>query len=202
MIINLPTISNKRIVSNPDGTQILELGESVFNYKREAIVIDSIMVTQDQAGKPWLIAQSLYLKESALAAFFFLNGYSNPYSVNEGDKLLRFDDDTLNNIVVDNNAINKEFYNVKTQDVASSKKKDKLTKIDQNRQALLAKIASPDQNVIAPNESTGVPPTSSADGVITLGTDVSDARCKSNNLSDTQTRTELIRAAIKKKLGV
>lgn len=206
MIINLPTISGKRVVSNPDGSQIVELAESCIQYKRQAVVTDVIVVTRDQAGKPWLIAQSLYLRESAMAVLFYLNGYPNPYAVNEGDRLLVFDENTLNSVVVDNNNINKEFYNISPQDSSQKQqKRSKLNRIDQNRQNVLARLGqgnNPANTVIAPNASTGVPSVTAASGIITLGTDVSDARCKSNNLSETQTRTEQIRAAIKKKLGV
>jgi len=195
MILNLPTIANKRIVSNPDGSQILELGESVIQYKKNAVVEDIIIVTADQAGKPWVIAQALYLKESAIGVFFYLNGYPNPYAIQEGDKLLKFSDDTLNTVLVDNNLITKEFYGVKP----GQKKNTKLNKIDQNRQAVLKKTNK--APALAPNESTA-PSFIASDGLITLGTDVSDSRCKSDNLSETQTRTEQIRAAIKKKLGV
>lgn len=208
MIINLPTIFGKRLVSNPDGSQILELGESCIQYKKQATVTDIIVVTREQAGKPWMIAQALYLRENALAAFFYLNGYPNPYAVQEGDKLLVFDDNTLNSVLVNNNNINKEFYNITPQDSSRRRQKiDKLNKIDQNRQNVLSRIGQNGNNqqavnVISPNASVGVPPVTASDGLITLGTDVSDARCKSDNLSDTQTRTEQIRAAIKKKLGI
>jgi hypothetical protein len=185
------------------------LGESCIQYKRQAVVIDVITITADQAGKPWTIAQGLYTRENALAVLFYLNGYPNPYSINEGDKLLVFDENTINNVVIDNNNISKEFYNVTPQNTTQSvKKRDKLTKIDQNRQDVLAKIkgsigsSQSALSVISPNTSTGAPSISASDGIITLGTDVSDSRCKSTNLSDTQTRTEQIRAAIKKKLGI
>lgn len=206
MIINLPTISGKRLVSNPDGSTIIELAESCFQYKKQAQVVDFLVVTGDQAGRPWMIAQALYLRENALAALFFLNGYPNPYAIAEGDKLLVFDDNTLNTVLVDNNTIKKELMNITPQTTQASQKRSKLTKIDQNRQDVLQKLASSNlqqvQAVVAPNASTGVAPITASDGLVTLGTDVSDTRCKSTNLSDTQTRTEQIRAAIKKKLGV
>lgn len=208
MIINLPTIVGKRVVSNPDGSQIVELAESCIQYKKQAVVTDVIVVTRDQAGKPWMIAQSLYLRENALAVLFYLNGYPNPYAIAEGDRLLVFDENTLNSVLIDNNNITKEFYNIAPQDSSQKQqKRSKLNRIDQNRQNVLSRLGQGQGNnsantAIAPNASTGVPSVTAASGIITLGTDVSDARCKSNNLSETQTRTEQIRAAIKKKLGV
>jgi len=206
MIVNLPTISGKRVVSNPDGSQIVELGESCIQYKKQAIVNNIIVVTADQAGKPWLIAQSLHLRENAMAVLFYLNGYPNPYAIDEGDRLLVFDDNTLNSVLIDNTQKSREFYNILPQTSSQQQlKRSKLNKLDQNRQNLLSKIgsqASAATTVISPNASVGVPPVSASDGLITLGTDVSDTRCKSDNLSDTQTRTEQIRAAIKKRLGI
>lgn len=200
MIVNLPTISNKRLVSNPDGSRIVELGESVFQYKKQAVVTDVITITQEQAGKPWQIAMIYYSTESAMSALFFMNGYPNPYAVNEGDKLLIFDQESINNCIIDMNSNTREFYNHKPTELPN--KISKVAKVDANRQAILSKLNITTPVALAPNQSNNVPSFSAADGIITLGTDVSDARCKSDNLSDTQTRTERIRAAIKKKLGV
>lgn len=199
LIINLVTIANKRVVTNPDKSQIVELGESVFQYNKQANVRDVLVVTKDLAGKPWSIASVLYGNEAYLAPFFFLNGYPNPYAVDQGDKLLEFDESSLNDVITDCNNITKEINNVSPP--VTKPAQNKSTVVDQNRMNVLNKLGATPATVVSPNQNTGVPSLTAADGVIVLGTDVSDARCKSN-LTDTQTRTEQIRAAIKAKLGV
>lgn len=216
MILDFPTIGNKRIVNNPDGSRIVELGETIIDYRDELEVEDFKVVTADMAGKPWSITRILYGTERYTPVFFFFNGYGNCYSVDEGDILLKFTIESMLAAVRDNNFINRELYNFSPEGtVGQSTNRDntpssKLPKIDQNRLRALRRLRDAAQggdaqnNVISeellqPNESDGTPTFEVSDGIITLGTDVSESRCKSD-LSEVQTRTEQIRAAVLKKI--
>lgn len=219
MILDFPTIGNKRIVRNPDGDQIVELGETVIDYKQELDVEDYMVVTEELAGKPWSITKILYGSERILPIFFFFNGYANPYSVQEGDTLLKFTQASMNAATKDNNNITKELYNFSPDGEVGNGNSisdnetvnlSKLPKVDQNRVKALQKLKNAgkglSQNQVSqltgglePNQSDGAARFEASDGIITLGTDISETRCKTD-LSDVQTRTEQIRAAVIKKI--
>ena len=178
---------------------IVELGESVFDYTRELGVDDFITVTSDFAGRPWNIAMALYKSEALLAPLFFFNGYSNPYSVAEGDRILVFNAEDMLATIKDLSRTEKELYNSQVTDFNKQNRESKLPKVDENRTKVLERIKGAKPVTESPNQSDGAPAQVPADGVITLGTDVSSKRCK-DGLSDTQSRTELIRQTVLNKI--
>lgn len=192
MIVDLLTIKNKRVITNNDGSKQLDLSESVIDYRIDLIPLYPMVVTKEQAGKPWLISKAAYGTVNLFDLLMYFNGYSNPYSVDEGDKITIFDQQSMLKNV-------KDLTRIKDPKEKESDDNKKLPVMDQNRKKLLERLNRTITTATAPNVNDGAPQQEVSSGVITLGTDVSESRCK-KGLTETQTRTEMIRKTVLNKI--
>lgn len=196
-IFDFITIRNRKEIT-VDGEKIIDFTGSVIDFKFPLKFSEPpVVVSQEFEGRPHLIAKLKYGTEELTDLLLFFNGISNPLSVQKGMILAIPDRDSMLANVRD---INK----TETNNVSKSKFNEKLSKKDKDRIQQLI-----DRNNIGqastgdfrtPNMvKDGTQDVTPIDGRVVLGTNVSDVRCK-NQISGTQTLTELTRAAVKEKL--
>ena len=83
------TIDEKPFFEKEDGEKVRDLTQSIFEMKnRNYIAYNVYKVPKEYRMRPDLISQSVY-NDSAYAEFILkFNGYSNPFSIDEGDIIL------------------------------------------------------------------------------------------------------------------
>jgi len=209
MPIDLKLIVNRRQVrqesANEDSDLIVELGESVIDYRTPLQIIDVFTVGADMAGKPWAVAEASGIGVNYTDALFFFNDYPNPFSVNEGDIILVPTLSSLKSAIRDNNNKFNEIGQVPnsaSRAAIESARREKRNQKDKNRQALKRRLLQEDEPIeVTGNQATGADPQPASDGTIVLGADVSRARCVNpNELNSVQTKTEQIRRAVKERI--
>lgn len=208
MPVELNLLVNRRQVredsSKEDSDLIIELGESVIDYRTSLQIIDVFTVSSEMAGRPWAIAEASGLGQNYTAALFFFNDYPNPFSVNEGDIILVPTLSSLKSAIRDNNTKFREIGQVPinaSRAAIESARKEKISKKDKARQALKRRLLPEEIIEVSGNQSTGTDPQPANNGTIVLGADVSRARCVNpNELNSVQTKTEQIRRAVKERI--
>ena len=90
------TVDQKPFFVRPDGEKIRDLTQTIFELKnRNYVAYNVYRVPKEYRMRPDLISQSVY-NDSGYAEFILkYNGYSNPFSINEGDIILIPDLDSV-----------------------------------------------------------------------------------------------------------
>lgn len=210
-MIQMPELVNRRTVPIRPGSDelIVELGESIIQYRVSLEIKDVIVVSEDLAGRPWLISKIHYGTEDYAYSLMFFNGYALAVTVNTGDQLLIPTRESIDRATRDINQgiveIGQPNPNL-SDNPASRANRSKLPVKDKARIEILRRLGGPDANnvpTLAPNQAESPAIQQSViPGQIVLGADVSEARCKNpSELSITQTRTERIRKAVQNRLS-
>lgn len=190
-IIDLQTIKAKREILF-ENEYILDFTESSISFSENLTILTVFLVTNEYAGRPWLISKLFYFSNDYTDMLCFFNGISNPYTLEEGYKLIIPTLDSLRKMVKDN---------TKTEAQEKSKKdfSSKLTQRDKNRINQLLSQFEPNGNpdIRTPNLApAGQPEFQVVNGKIIFGTNTSLTKCKAP-LSPTQSKSEAIRQFVK-----
>ena len=81
------TINNKRTFTKPNGDEVVDLTQQNLTPSQVVNIIDYLIVSDDFAMRPDLIAQFFYKDVNATDIVLKQNGISNPFSINENDIL-------------------------------------------------------------------------------------------------------------------
>ncbi len=85
----LETLLKKRYFTKPNGDTVVDLTKSSINTRVESPTeVNVVMVTEDFAMRPDLVAKTVYGDDSKLDFLLKYNGISNPFSLNTGDILM------------------------------------------------------------------------------------------------------------------
>jgi len=87
-MLNLTTLLNKRFFKKPNNDVIVDLAVNTIKYKFAPAIKDIVVVTDEFAMRPDLIAKLKYGDESLLDYILTYNGISNPLSIEPGQILL------------------------------------------------------------------------------------------------------------------
>ena len=95
-MLYIETLLQKRYFTKPNGDTIIDLTFSSLNISADQPTETSaVIVTEDYAMRPDLIAKSVYGDDSKLDYLLKYNGISNPFSINTGDLLIIPDPDKM-----------------------------------------------------------------------------------------------------------
>ena len=195
-MLTLATIKNKKVITNvTDGEQILDLTETIFNPTVAVKIVKPIVVTDEFEGRPAYLAKVVMGDESYLDILCSINGISNPLTIQAGMIILVPDISSAEAAVKDNNTDSGTQTNQAMQ-ALNAKYNPKFNNVDPNRIATIqnnTQLRTP--NMTPPNTV----PVTKTEGAIVLGTNTSTSRCQSS-LTEAQTRTEIIRNAVRTNL--
>lgn len=83
------TLDNKPLFTKPDGVEIKDLTQSIFDLKtNNYIEYEAYRVPKEYAMRPDLISQAVYNNSQYTEIILKYNGISNPFAINEGDIIL------------------------------------------------------------------------------------------------------------------
>jgi hypothetical protein len=194
-------INNKQVIRR-NGIELLDLTHQSMDYSKELKTLDYITINDEIAGRPHTMAKIAYGTESNLDLLMDFNGISNPMTLDVGEIIMVPDVEYLYSCMVDPEK------DVESEISNNNKKTSKITDIAKRK--VVAKIQQKDPRLtnilenknVRPNEASLNDSTfgiSAEDGVITLGTNTSQTRCKSD-LSEIQKITEKIRKTIRNEI--
>lgn len=202
-MLNFGTIYKKRL-KTIDGVDTLDLTESTLNTRLQVTVDSVITVSKPFAGRPTAIALAIYGSENYADLLFAFNGYSDMLRVNEGDILVIPRLDSMLSCLTtpeDVNTVDAKAATRNEDNYTATEFKKKIINRDINRLKVIAQntgIDIKDLDIRKPNAaSTSFFELDGNDGVI-LGTNVSEKKCMT--LSAVQTKSELLRDAVKQRL--
>ena len=194
-MLSLATINYKRTITL-DGEQIIDLTESIFNTTVSIKIVRTVTVTEEFEGRPSYFTKMVLGDENVTDIFLSINGISNPLTIKAGMVILVPDLTSLKAAIKDLNA-DSNVQNNKAMQSLNAKYNPKFNNTDPTRVTMLsngsAVLRTP--NMTPPNTV----PVTVTPATIILGTNTSTSRCKSN-LTDAQTRTEIIRNAVRTNL--
>jgi hypothetical protein len=188
-IFSFLSIKNRKIITSQDGELITDFTSPVIQRKYNLkLSRNPIYVTKHLEGKLHLVSRIAYGSEDHTDLLAFFNGISNPFMISEGMVIFPYDLDSMRK--------NARMIDKREENLSKKELNKKLTKIDKDRVKALMNNKAAD--VETPNMTTK-PPVTPVDGLIVLGTNVTETRC-TKQLSPTQTMSEKIRAAVKQKI--
>lgn len=201
-MLNFGILYKKRIKEFDSGA-VLDLTESTLNTRLQVEIDNIIVVSKEFAGKPTAIAFSVYGTEDFADMLFAFNGYSNMFRVNEGDVLVIPNVESmllcLNSPEDIDNVDKRKTEN--NSNYTSIEFKKKLINRDINRIKVIAQNTSinfDEIDIRKPNMSKTQFFESDGNNGIVLGTNISEDRCR--DLSEIQTKSEIIRQSVRKRL--
>lgn len=186
-----PSVENCLTISEEGKEEYLNLMSKTtgdFNKKMLESVSEKIYITDIIESRPDILSKSLYNDETDLDILLMINGISNPFSVEEGMVLISPNKETLSSfrIIPENTNDN--------QSLALKSLKKSIPEKDINR------LVNNGRNIeIKTTNLATKPATTSNNGLIELGTNVSNKKCI-DKLSDTQILSERIKEAIRLKV--
>ena len=197
-LFNFSSIKNRREII-VDNTKIIDLTEQIFVIKSNLIMQEPpVLITKEFEYKPHIISRLKYGSEDYTDLLLLVNGIGSFVYLKTGMKLNIFTISSILNNIVD-------FSKEKTNEETKNDYANKMNKKDASRMKILIAASNNKKigdniELLSPNQRpSSVASFTPSNGVITLGTDVSNTRCKSQ-LSQNQIYTESIRKAVKEKI--
>lgn len=187
----LETLLKKRYFTKPNGDTVIDLTKSSINMEADTPTeVNIIMVSDDEAMRPDIIAKSTYGDDSKLDFLLKYNGISNPFSLNTGDVLVIPDPFQMAKMFRTPSADETADYNMS---IAEFKYMDNLATPDSKRMELL-KLKAKNRELLPPNiNQPGDKNIKFKNGKVVFGEDVTTIN--KENCPETLTR-----ARIKEKL--
>ena len=97
----IETLTKKRYFTKPNGDTVIDLTMSSVNGNADQpLEVNVVMVSDDLAMRPDLVAKSVYGDDSKLDYLLKYNGISNPFSLNVGDILIIPDPFKMSNVFI------------------------------------------------------------------------------------------------------
>lgn len=198
-MLTLATIANKKTITNTvDGERILDLTETIFNKTVSVKITKPIIVTEEFEGRPAYLSKVVMGDESHLDLLCSINGISNPMTIQAGMILLVPELTSMQSAIKDNSTSSVTQVN-QAMVALNAKYNPKFNTVDPNRIAVVQSQTG-EQLVRTPNMTPpNTVPVTKSEGAIVLGTNTSTTRCQSS-LTEAQTRTEIIRNAVRSSL--
>ena len=192
-MLYLETLMRKRYITKPNNDTIIDLTFSSLNTSESAVDptdLSILLVSEDEAMRPDLIAKRAYGDDSKLDFLLKYNGVSNPFSLNTGDVLIVPDPTAMGKLFRMPDADEQTEFSTS---IKSFNYIDPKTKKDNKRLEMLQKKAA-NRELLPPNiNQEGDKNIKYRDGKIIFGEDVTTVN--KANCPETLTR-----ARIKEKL--
>ena len=183
----IETLLRKRYFTKPNGDTVIDLTFSSINLTAKTPTeVNVVMLTEDMAMRPDMVAKAVYGDDSKLDFILKYNGVSNPFSVNAGDIFVVPDPLMMARMFMMPEADDTTEYNTNIRDF---NKIDPLTKKD-NRRLEMLKLKAKTKEMLPPNvNKEGDTNIKYRDGKIIFGEDVTVINKK--NCPETLTRVRI-----------
>ena len=187
------TLLQKRYFTKPNGDTVIDLTMSSINKNSDApLEVNVIMVAEEYAMRPDLVAKAVYGDDSKFDFLLKYNAISNPFALNAGDILVIPDPFEMAKTFRMPNADDTTEY---TTEIKAFRYLDNQNSRDNKRLELL-KLKAQNKELLPPNvNQTGDTNIKYKNGKIVFGEDVTTIN--KENCPETLTR-----ARIKEKYGV